>query len=99
MHKNAEASQTKPLKQLGDAVVVAVAGADEVGQRLDLGHPVGHDGSDARLFQHGAVVLTVAKGGGGLAGDAQPVGQRQQGRALVHALGRELDVVRCALHR
>ena len=31
-------------------------------------------------------------------GDAQPVGQGQQGAALVHSCGRDLNVVRGALH-
>ena len=49
-------------EQLCNAVVIAVGLAHKVAQRLDLGHAVCHHGSNARLFQHGAVVLAVAHG-------------------------------------
>ena len=60
LHKNAQRSQSEPLKQLCNAVVVVVAGADDIPQCPDLGQGVGHHGGHTGPGQHGAVVVAVA---------------------------------------
>ena len=82
LHKNAQLSQSEPLKQLCNAIVVIVAGADDIPQCPDLGQSVGHHGGHTGPGQHGAVVVAVADGKGGLPGDAEPVCQGQQGGTL-----------------
>ena len=86
LHKNAQRSQSEPLKQLCNAIVVIVAGADDIPQCPDLGQSVGHHGGHTGPGQHGAVVVAVADGKGGLPGDAEPVGQSQQGGTEWHFL-------------
>ena len=98
LHKNAQRSQPEPLKQLCNAVVVVVAGADDIPQCPDLGQGVGHHGGHTGPGQHGAVIVAVADGKGGLPGDAEPVGQSQQGGTLVHPCGGDLYIVRGTLY-
>ena len=69
LHKNAQRSQPEPLKQLCNAIVVVVAGADDIPQCPDLGQGVGHHGGYTGPGQHGAVVFTVADGSGGFPRD------------------------------
>ena len=80
-------SDAKLPEQLCNAVVVAVGLAYNGANGFDLGHAVCHHGSNAGLFQHGAVVLAVAHGKGVLVLDAQQIGKGQQGAAFVHTGG------------
>ena len=78
--------------------MVTVVFAHDVGQLFHTLHPIGHHSGHACLFQHGAVIVAVAHSQCAFMGDAQPVGQGQQSAALVHSFGRDLNVVRGALH-